>query len=332
VRTLSLVVAATLALTLAAPADGAARRPARPDLVVPAVSVVAGGQLEATVTVRNRAPHGRAARSSVLLLMSRDAVRSADDGPLGTVRTPALKPRTSRTLSTSVALPTGVSGTWYLLACADSERRVRERKEKNNCRASAPFTPGEAVTVDPNDPTSATPPVSISARATGPARVELVTFTKGTCEGLTCSIRAGEGSVTFRYVTDQVFLGWSGDCHGSVQGDLLVFDRPTVPSDCVANAERALPVRWSVRGSGRESVTASATPGTCTRPSTSGECKVTRDGTVTLVATGPRDPEFLYWRCETPTREWMAGDPTLVITPVELMAGPPECTATYRVR
>jgi hypothetical protein len=330
---LSIVVAAPAAGVPGAPAaHGAERsRPARADLVVPRVTVDTDGGLTASVTVRNRAPHGRAARSSLLLVMSRDTVRSADDGPLGSVRTPGLRPRTSRVLSTSLALPTGASGTWYVLACADAERQVRERKERNNCRASAPFTPGESVTVDPTDPTTAVPPVRIAARATAGARIDLVTFTKGTCEGLVCSIRAGEGSVTFRYVTDEVFLGWGGDCHGSVQGDLLVFDRPTVASECVANVGQAIPVRWSVAGARPYEVTGSASPGSCSRPGLSGECKVTRDGTVRLVASGQvPEREFLYWSCRAPVRQWMVSEPTLVLAPRDLTAGPPVCTATYR--
>ena len=139
--------------TAAVTAPGAHAAPKkRPDLRVTkvAVSVTAvdrGGTLTIAETTANR---GRAAAraSQTAYLLSAD-IRLGTDARLATRRVPALRAGRSSSGRRSVALPAAVpAGTYHVLACADSARKVRESRETNNCRASAALTvraPGAAT-------------------------------------------------------------------------------------------------------------------------------------------------------------------------------------------
>jgi subtilase family serine protease len=116
---------------------------ARPDLIVPqakpqALQAAAGASVAVTVGVRNAA-RGKAARSSVVrLLLSRDARRDGDQILAPATRVGRLKPRkTSRRRMTRTVPVATAAGSYHVLACADATKRVRERSERNNCRAVA---------------------------------------------------------------------------------------------------------------------------------------------------------------------------------------------------
>ena len=126
-----------LALALAAPAPAFA---ARPDLTVPRVGAVPataapGATVGLTDTTRNR---GRAAAkpTRTARYLSPDRSKGRGDRRIGTRRVPALRPRRSSRRRTAVRLP-AVAGEFFVIACADDRRRVRESSERNNCRASA---------------------------------------------------------------------------------------------------------------------------------------------------------------------------------------------------
>ena len=125
-----------LAVLSAAPADAKKRA----DLFVTAVgeppaTLVAGATLTASDTVKNRG--AKAKPSSTAYLLSPDEFRDLSDFVLGARPVKRLKPRWSAAGRAQVTVPTGVpAGAYRLLACADAESRIRERSERNNCRAS----------------------------------------------------------------------------------------------------------------------------------------------------------------------------------------------------
>ena len=162
-----------LAVLSAAPADAKKRA----DLFVTAVgeppaTLVAGTTLTASETVKNRG--ATAKPSSTAYLLSPDEFRDRSDFVLGARSVKRLKPRWSAAGRAQVTVPTVVpAGAYRLLACADAESQVRERSERNNCRASngsvqvvgsapAPGSPPPGV---PAVDSVAPPPPSITATA-----------------------------------------------------------------------------------------------------------------------------------------------------------------------
>lgn len=140
---------ATLAVLAAAAPAGAA---ARPDLAVTRVSAAgvtvesgscgAGGcrvRLTATARVVNRG--GRPARPTSLgFFLSRDARRDGGDRAAGRRPVEAIRGGRRRGSRTALSLTGVAPGVHRLVACADVARRVREQRERNNCRASRPFS------------------------------------------------------------------------------------------------------------------------------------------------------------------------------------------------
>jgi hypothetical protein len=135
---LARLVPAIAACALGA-ADAAAA--ALPDLRVrpltaPAEAVAPGAAITVVVRTVNTGRR-RAPKSTTVVLLSRDARRGRDDvrvlrvrvRPLGRGRAAA---RTAR-LVVPAATP---AGAYRLLACSDGRRVVRERRERNNCRAA----------------------------------------------------------------------------------------------------------------------------------------------------------------------------------------------------
>lgn len=136
---LAALLAAALTLGAVAPASAAKRRPdLRPAAVagVPAAGQLAGGQFPISLRVRNL---GRAtARSSLTgLYLSRDGRRNRGDRRLARANTGKIRRRRTSRRRVTAKLPATVTpGVYRLLVCADIRRKVRERRERNNCRAS----------------------------------------------------------------------------------------------------------------------------------------------------------------------------------------------------
>jgi hypothetical protein len=132
---ITVALSVLLGLALAAGAASAAK----PDLLATAVSsktsATAGGKLPATVTVRNRG--SRAGSSLTGFSLSKDRVPGRDIALNGRARTDDLKPNQSSRSNLSTGVPGSVSaGTYFVIACSDAGRRIRESSEKNNCKAS----------------------------------------------------------------------------------------------------------------------------------------------------------------------------------------------------
>src|SRR5918996_2029011 len=162
----ALLVAAGLLTTILATAAMAGGG-AKPDLAVKRVSLAQdalqpGQSLKATVTVGNRG--GRAGRSQLRMLLSSDARAGGGDLALrGAPAVASLASGSSRRLTAKLTVPAGApAGSARLLACADGARKVRERNERNNCRASGAITVAAPTTSPappaPPAPATSTPP------------------------------------------------------------------------------------------------------------------------------------------------------------------------------
>ena len=121
-----------------------------PDLVETAVSnppgaAAPGGSFSVTDTVGNQG-NAAAGVSTTRYYLSLDVKKGAADTLLtGSRAVPGLEPGADSTGTVAVTLPAATpAGTYFLLACADDLKKVKESKEKNNCRASA-----SQVTVGP---------------------------------------------------------------------------------------------------------------------------------------------------------------------------------------
>jgi CARDB protein len=135
---LTLATAATSAVMAHAPAT--AKPPKRADLVVstvtaPPATAQPGTSFATSATVASK---GRVAAgaSSVQFYLSKDRVRSSDDIAGGTAKIKKIKPKRKQTAKASIAVPQNADGTYYVVACADSRKKVKESKENNNCRSS----------------------------------------------------------------------------------------------------------------------------------------------------------------------------------------------------
>jgi hypothetical protein len=132
-------IAATL--LIAAPASAASR----PDLKVTSVSVGAGtvtpGQGVKLGDGTKNAGRVTAKASTTSYYLSSDNRKSASDFLVGSRKLKKLRARKSSSGAATATIPRSiVPGDWFVIACADATRRVRESNERNNCRAGSQLT------------------------------------------------------------------------------------------------------------------------------------------------------------------------------------------------
>lgn len=144
--TVSLAVAfslASLATTVALASTSVAVQATakKPDLTVTSTSlsttlVVAGSSLTVSATVKN-AGTKKAAASTLGLWLSKDKKRSSHDVSLGTRSVAALAAGKHVAVSKKVTVSKrAAAGSWHVVACADIKKKVTEKSESNNCRAT----------------------------------------------------------------------------------------------------------------------------------------------------------------------------------------------------
>ena len=153
----AVVVIASIAAAVGGVANAEARTSARADLIVgrlgnPPKRVAAGHGFAITDVVSNRGP--ASARRSVTryYLTSGKRVLLA-----GTRRVPALTAHGRSRGRAHLTIRAGAPGGRYsVIACVDATRRVRERNERNNCRAARRrvAVPGPDGVVPPSQPSS----------------------------------------------------------------------------------------------------------------------------------------------------------------------------------
>jgi hypothetical protein len=160
---------------------------ARPDLRVsrvddPLTSPAPGGTVTLGAKVANRGK-ARARRSVVRFVLSADTRFDAADVTLRDLKTKRLRARRTTKVTGAVALPAGVGpGSYRVLACADAKRRVRETRERNNCRAAATAltvtatAPSTPIPVPASTPTG---PIPAPAPAPKPATTTVYVATTG---------------------------------------------------------------------------------------------------------------------------------------------------------
>ena len=113
-----------------------------PDLVVARVEakvpapVQPGGKFSIPAAVRNKGAR-RARTSNARFYLSEDRLRGDDIALVSAVQIHPLRAGDREAFTASVRVPASTkNGEYYVLACADSSRRVAERREGNNCRVS----------------------------------------------------------------------------------------------------------------------------------------------------------------------------------------------------
>ena len=146
------------------PAGGAAH--ARPDLAVRAVSdppaaAQPGASFSVVQTVVNKG-RGKAGRTRTAYYLSADGKVGSGDTLLGERSQGKLRPRKRSRGTKMVEVPATAIGAFHVIACADAGGALRERNERNNCRASA-----GTVTVTQPLPPNAAPTLSTTQVALG---------------------------------------------------------------------------------------------------------------------------------------------------------------------
>lgn len=139
-RTTGAVAAFAMLGATAAVAPEATAAAKRPDLRVvkvanPPAKADPGKAFSTKVTVRN-AGSATAGASSVSLHLSRDVRKGAGDLSAGSASVGKLAKGRSATAKGTVRIPSSASGSYYVIACADSRGKVKESSEKNNCSPS----------------------------------------------------------------------------------------------------------------------------------------------------------------------------------------------------
>jgi len=231
------------AATAGAPADHA-KKAKKADLVVKSVTGSVTGRsaaVSATVTNKPGKKKGKKAKASaVAFVLSTDAAVGAGDTTLGRLATPKLKPKKSATVAGTLAIPaTTPAGSYYVVACADADDVVKEKKEQNNCSAST-----AKVTVTPT-----TPPATITVTySSGFSFLGTVSATAshGSCVsdplngGGVCTVTAGVGTVVLTASASPPLsfssytAGPDGLCDGATVGATMTFTAPTANKSCIA--------------------------------------------------------------------------------------------------
>jgi subtilase family serine protease len=107
-----------------------------PDLTVfiaSAPTSAAAGSTSAVADTTRNVGAGTAGPSTTTFFLSRDTLLDGSDIPLNGARSvPSLAPNASDTGTTNVVLPTGLTGTYYIIAVADGSGVVAESVETNN--------------------------------------------------------------------------------------------------------------------------------------------------------------------------------------------------------
>jgi subtilase family serine protease len=106
-----------------------------PDLNVAAFSMPFSVAAGSTVTISDSVKNigaATAAASVIRFYLSPNAVLDADDQVLGSRAVPALAAGATSSGTTSIVIPGGLSGNYYLFAVADGTSVVAEASETNN--------------------------------------------------------------------------------------------------------------------------------------------------------------------------------------------------------
>jgi len=147
---------AALLTALLASAPAVAAKP-RSDLAetsvkASATSVLGGETVKLTDTAKNGG-RAKSGRSSTGYYLSDDRKKGKGDVLLGRRSIKRLKHKKSSKGSKVVKIPAATPpGAYYVLACADSKRKLKEKSERNNCKSSAKRLTVKVATLMPTPP------------------------------------------------------------------------------------------------------------------------------------------------------------------------------------
>ena len=155
--------------------DGADGKPRRADLAVPKVSLSAGPSLGATVTLRAVVRNaGKASAKPSQLSVGLAGMRS----PLARKQVGRLKRGKKTTVSLPIRFPSVIApGRYAIAVCADAAKKIKERKEGNNCRTAAQRLTVDSVVPVPVAPGGTTPPIQLPGPPGLPAPTATATAT-----------------------------------------------------------------------------------------------------------------------------------------------------------
>src|SRR6266702_1238589 len=114
-----------------------------PDLVESTVTIVSaspvpsGGSLQISDTTANQGTTNAGSSSTVFYLSTDGTTKGTQLGVRSIASLAA--GASSGPVTTTVTLPTNLSGNYYVIACADGYNSVVETDDANNCRASGQF-------------------------------------------------------------------------------------------------------------------------------------------------------------------------------------------------
>jgi hypothetical protein len=123
--------------------------PPKPDLrTSDVVPILSGDTLAVYATIKNKGSE-KAKASSAAFFLSADAIPGNGDMLLGTAPVKRLRPKKKVTIYPYLTVPSSTPpGAYYVVVCADSRGKVKEKKEGNNCASS----PGTITIADPDPP------------------------------------------------------------------------------------------------------------------------------------------------------------------------------------
>jgi CARDB protein len=140
-RTTALGVSTVVAVgLLAAHGPAAVAAPKRADLAVTTVGAVPasaqpGGTFAVTATVANRG-RGAAPATRLSLQLSTDRRVGRGDIAVGSTAVKKLRAGKKQAVRVTATIPVDTRGAYWLIACADAAKKVKEPGEKDNCRPS----------------------------------------------------------------------------------------------------------------------------------------------------------------------------------------------------
>lgn len=230
-RRLSLGIAAILAVVTPAltalPAHAVPAKPRAELVAKKTAAAVSTTRISVGTAVKNKG-NKKARASTVAFFLSKDRAYSGDDKTVGTTKVGKIKPKRFKTTTGVFNLPTGLTtGSYYVVACADSGHAVKERKENNNCKGAE-----QPVQITGTTPSNKQVTVTYSSSVPiGLVGSVTATATGGTCTndpisgGGSCVVAAGTGTVTLTAAPAVPALlhfdSWSGSCTGATSPYVL---------------------------------------------------------------------------------------------------------------
>jgi CARDB len=136
----SLMLVAVLGITLVGPANSASIRPdlAVSDLAEPPQAVAAGSSFRQTFTVANQGNRAARQRTSTHFFLDRNPNNTAGRRRVGRHSSGVIPGHGEDNKRRRLSVPADLAtDDWFLVACADFAKRLREAREANNCRVAA---------------------------------------------------------------------------------------------------------------------------------------------------------------------------------------------------